>query len=107
MRDYDNMPVLNWQEDKASQKAKAQILHQEPLIMQMPDDFDFSVNGDQFGCMLQEDTGILYNCNGGEIMQQLVTQNQLPAMEGIAEACTESNSQVDIDSAHKRIIVHD
>ena len=43
MRDYDNMPVLDWRDDKAPQKAKAQILRQEPVVLQMPDDFDASL----------------------------------------------------------------
>jgi hypothetical protein len=107
MRDYDNMPVLDWRDEKAPIKAKAQILHQEPVILQMPDDFDASVDGDQFGCKLQQDTGILYDCEGGKILQQLATQSRLPALNTIAEACIKSSSQVDIDSKRRRIIVHD
>ncbi len=107
MHDYDNMPVLDWRNDKAPQKAKAQILHQEPVILQMPDDFDASVDGDQFGCKRQQNNGILYDCEGGKILQHLATQNHLPALNNIAEACIESSSQVDIDSTQKRIIVHD
>lgn len=107
MRSYSNMPVLNFQEAKASQKAAAQILHQEPVVLQMPDDFDTTVDADEFGCKLQDDTGILYDCDGGKILQQLATQNETPTLGKVAEACVKSNSQVDIDSAHKRIIVHD
>lgn len=99
--------MLDWREDNAPQKAKTQILHQEPVILQMPDDFDASVHGDQFGCKRQEDTGILYDCEGGKILQQLATQSRLPALHSVAEACIESSSQVDFDSAHNRIIVHD
>ena len=107
MRDYDNMPVLNWRDEKAPQKAKAQILHQEPMILQMPNDFDASVDGDQFGCKRQEDTGVLYDCEGDKILQQLAAQNRLPTLNTVAEACIESSSQVDLDDFHKRIIVHD
>jgi hypothetical protein len=107
MRDYDNMPVLDWRDDKAPQKAKAQILHQEPLILQMPDNFDASVDGDRFACKLQEDTGILYDCEGGSILQQLAMQNHLPTLNTVAEACIKSSSQVDLDRIRKRIIVHD
>ena len=107
MRDYENMPVLDWSEDKAPQKAKAQILHQQPLILQMPNDFNASVDGDEFGCKLQEDTGILYDCDGGRILRQLAEQNRIPSLDTVAEACIESNSQADIDSDHKRLIGHD
>lgn len=107
MRDYDNMPVLSWEEDEAPSKAKAQILHQEPVVLQMPEDFSAAVDGDQFDCKLDDDSGILHDCEGGRLLQWLATQNQLPGLNTVAEACIVSSSRVDIDSMHKRIIVHD
>lgn len=106
MRDYDNMPVLNWSENRAPEKASAQILHQEPVILQMPDDFDTALDGNAYNCQ-QQDNGIIYNCDGHKILQQLATQNNLPELNTIAKACLQSSSQVDIDSQHHRIIVHD
>lgn len=107
MRDHDNMPVLDWNEDNTPIKAKAQILRQEPVVLQMPTNFNASLDGDDFGCKLQKDTGELFDCDGGKLLQQLATQNQLPALNIVAEACIESSSQVDIDSARKRIAIHD
>jgi len=107
MRDYDNMPVLDWSAPQAPIKAKAQILHQEPVILQMPDSFDPSLDGEVFGCELQGDSGILYNCEGGNVLNRLAIQNELTDLTMLAEACFQSGSQVDIDSEHKRIIVHD
>ena len=107
MRDYDNMPVLDWKEDKAAQKAKAHILHQEPVVLQMPEDFDTSVDDNEFDCKLKEDTDLIYDCDGGKILHYLAAQNQIPTLDLVAEACIESSSQVDIDGTHKRIIVHD
>lgn len=107
MRDYDNMPVLDWNEDKAPLKAKAQILHQEPVIIQMPDNFDTALDGQQFGCRVEEDDGSLQDCEGNTLLQQLAAQNSLPSLNIIAEACYKSSSQVDIDRHRKRIIVHD
>ena len=107
MRDYDNMPELDWSDEKAAQKAAAQILHQEPVILQMPDGFDMSLDADAFGCELQESSGILYNCAGGKVLRQLAMQNHLAELDIVAAACIRSSSQVDIDGAHKRIIVHD
>jgi hypothetical protein len=107
MRDYDNMPVLDWRDDKAPQKAKAQILRQEPVVLQMPDDFDAAlVDGEEFDCELHKETGILHDC-GGRVLSRLAEQNQLPSLNIVAEACIESSSRVDIDSARKRLIVHD
>lgn len=107
MRDYGNMPVLDWMDDMAPNKAKAQILHQEPVILQMPGDFNTSLDAEQFGCKQQEEKSILYDCSGGRILQQLAVQNHVPSLRTIADACIESGSQVDIDIVQKRIIVHD
>lgn len=107
MRDFDNMPVLDWSEENAPQRAQVQILHQEPVILKMPYNFDASVDGNEFGCKLQENTGVLYDCDGGKLLHQLAEQNILPDLNLIAEACITSSSQVDIDNTQKRLIVHD
>lgn len=107
MKDYDNMPVLDWGDAKAPQKARAQIIHQEPVILNMPLSFDTSVNGADFGCKLDKETGILYNCDGGKLLNTLASLNELAYLDIVAEACIESNSQVDVDGARHRLIVHD
>ncbi|MFN2339492.1 MAG: hypothetical protein ABR544_11035 [Gammaproteobacteria bacterium] len=107
MRDYGNIPVLEWRDTSASQKARAQILHQEPVILQMPEDFDAGIDGSQFGCSLHEESGILYDCDGGEVLNRLATKNAIPELLILAEACELSSSQVDIDKENKRLIVHD
>jgi hypothetical protein len=107
MRDYSNIPLLDWTEDRAALKARAQILRQEPVILQMPDTFDACLDNDDYGCSLHEETGILYNCDGGRLLHSLAQRNQLSGLDQIAEACSESSSQVDIDPTRKRLIVHD
>lgn len=107
MRDYSNIPLLDWTDDRTPSRARAQILHQEPAILQMPDTFDALLDNDDYGCILHEETGILYNCDGGRLLYRLAQQNQLPGLYHIAEACSESSSQVDIDRSSKRLIVHD
>ena len=107
IRDYDNMPVLDWSEEKAVLKAKAQIMHEEPVILQMPDSFDASLEGEEYGCKLQEETGIYYDCSAGESLKWLADKNALSGLKTIAEVCIESGSQVDIDCERNRIIVHD
>lgn len=106
MRDYDNIPVLDWEEDHAVMKAKAQIMRQEPLILQMPDNFDASVDGKDCGCKLQQDTSILYDCDGGKALHLLARRNHLSELNIVVEACIITSYQVDIDGAHKRIVVH-
>lgn len=107
MRNHENMPILDWGEEKAPHKAQAQILLQEPVILQMPTDFNAAIDGDRFGCKLDEDSGILYDCDGGELLHHLAQANRLPGLKTVADACSESSSQVDIDNRRKRIIVHD
>ena len=107
MRDYGNMPILDWTGDKAPLKAKAQIMHEEPVILQMPSTFDITLNEEHFSGKQHEDTGILYNCDASEALSWLATQNNEPDLNIIAEACAYSSSLVDIDGARKRLIVHD
>ena len=107
MRDYSNMPQLDWTEDKTALRAKAQILHQEPVILQMPETFDAFLDNNEYGCILHEATGILYNCDGGKLLHRLAQQNLLPGLDQVAEACSQSSSRVDLDRARKRLIVHD
>lgn len=107
MRTYDNVPVLNWQEKKAPLKAKAQILHQEPVIIQMPDNFNTRLDDSEIDCVDRGKDGMLYNCQGGDLLNKLAVINALPDLNIIAEACVESSSQVDIDPKRKRLIVHD
>jgi hypothetical protein len=107
MHDYDNVPVIEWGTKHAALKAKAQILHQEPVVLQMPADFNTDINGDDYNCRLNENTGVLHECNGAAILNRLAAENNYPSLNTIAEACMKSGSQVDIDTRSRRIIVHD
>jgi hypothetical protein len=107
MRDYDNMPMLDWSAKNAALKAKAQILHQEPVVLNMPASFDATLDGEAYGCKTDEDSGMLIDCDGGEALKRLAEQNHLRDLDIVAEACVRSNSQVDIDTVHRRLIVHD
>lgn len=107
MRDHGNMPLLHWTSDNAPLRAKAQIMHEEPVILQMPDTFQMPLNGEKFAGKLDEETGILYDCNGLKALNWLAIQNHEPDLSIIAQACDYSSSLVDIDSMHNRVIVHD
>ena len=50
MRDYNNRPVLNWEDSISTQKAMAQVRHAEPVILQIPKDFILSINALTCGC---------------------------------------------------------
>jgi len=107
MRDYSNIPTLNWTENDAARKAQAQIMRQEPVILQMPQSFRTDVDGSNFHCELDEQSGVLYGCDGGKLISELAAQNRIPELDRVAEACVRSSSLVDLDSSHKRLIVHD
>jgi hypothetical protein len=107
MRDYGNMPLLEWTGQNAAIKAKAQIMHEEPVILQMPETFDATVNAEEFSGKVHEVTGILYDCEGPKVLEWLANRNDEPDLHIIAEACAYSSSLVDIDSNRKRLIVHD
>ena len=42
MRDYNNMPVLDWSGENVPIKAKTRIMHEEPVTLQMPNTSDVS-----------------------------------------------------------------
>ena len=107
MRDYDNLPVLDWTDQHSALKAKAQILHEEPVILQMPDDFDCIVDAAECNCQENDDPGLLLNCDGGEILNRLAEANDMPGLRTVAEACVEAGSRVDVDITGNRLIVHD
>jgi hypothetical protein len=107
MRDYSNIPTLNWTENDAARKAQAQIMRQEPVILQMPQSFRTDIDGSYFHCELDEQSGVLYGCDGGKLIRELAARNRIPELDRVAEACARSSSLVDLDSSHKRLIVHD
>ena len=107
MRDYSNMPVLDWSGENAPIKAKTQIMHEEPVILQMPDTFDVSLNGERFSGKLITENGIQFNCDGFRVLVWLANQNREPDLAMIADACAYSSSLVDVDGARNRLIVHD
>jgi len=107
MHSYQNAPKLKWGGRDTPLKARAQILHKEPVILKMPASFNDSVDPQEYDCELDKESEMLVNCNGGPLLDRLATQNKLPELNKIAEACKKSSAQVDIDSEHKEIIVHD
>lgn len=106
MRDYDNIPKLDWSAENTALKAKMQILHQEPVILNMPASFDATLDGDAYGCRIDAGSGILFDCDG-EALHRLAEQNHLSDLDIVADACVRSSSQVDIDATNRRLIVHD
>jgi len=108
MRDYTNIPKVKWEEAASQYRAKAQILHQEPVVLDMPDSFVYDIGDvDRHHCQFNAETGIYYNCDGGDLLDHLANINQQPALHELARACNTTHSQLDIDANGRRLIIHD
>ena len=108
MYDYDNMPSLNWSGEATVHHAKAQLLREEPVVLNMPAGFDFFVEDPEAcGCALDTDHGILYNCDPKGALGALAGRNQESGVDELMDAAVESGSRVDIDVTGRRIILHD
>lgn len=103
----DNMPTVDWQDGQNVSRVKVQVMHEEPVILQMPADMDWSVDGSEFECTADPESGMQRDCEGGGLLRKLAQLNDMPALKDIADACEYSSSRVDIDPAGSRIIIHD
>ncbi|MBS3801109.1 MAG: hypothetical protein KGY40_09025 [Thioalkalivibrio sp.] len=106
MRSVNNMPEIDWQDGKNAMRKKFQVMHEEPVVLNMPADMDGSVNAGEFGCTL-DDSGMPRDCEDGSLLHRLAELNDMSGLEHIATACVYSSSRVDIDAAVSGLIVHD
>lgn len=107
MRDYSSTPILDWQTRGSLNKARFQILHQEPVALQMPEDFDMGLSTEDLGSNVNEKDGVVYNCDGTTAMQLLAVKNRSQDLDALAKACHAASFRVDIDTAQHRFIFHD
>ncbi len=107
MRDYSNMPVLNWEGPISAKKAMAQVHHAEPVILQMPEDFTLTIDAPSCGCEAGDDPAHHINCNAADTLKALAASNNVPELAKLAEIAHEAGQAVDIESDNRRIIIHD
>lgn len=107
LRDYSNMPAVRWEGRTTALRAKAQILHEEPVVLLMGEGFDLSVDHDACHCHVDEASGILYSCEPRQTLESLAEKNDEPELAILAEAAVEASQVVDLDAAGARIIIHD
>lgn len=106
MRDYKNIPKLNWQNDKSTlARIKAQVIREEPLILLMPDDFKLSIDAEDCGC--RPDSGMLLECQPQAVMATLARDNDIPDLKEIGDTIKMAGLKVDVDNQGKRLIIHD
>lgn len=107
MAHYDNVPAVNWDNGQHATQAKMQVLKKEPVILNMPDGMDWSVDENAFRCRRDGSDDTLVDCQGSDLLHHLARQNDLPGLEQVAQACAESKSRVDLHPAQQRIVVHE
>lgn len=106
-RHYSNMAELDLNEPNSINKAKTQILHQEPVILNLPKDFNMNLNWQEYNCLWDKVADTHYNCDAGKALKELAKNNQIMELNELSSACIESSSQLDIDCRNHRLIFHD
>ncbi|WP_017941036.1 MULTISPECIES: hypothetical protein [unclassified Thioalkalivibrio] len=103
----DNLPTVDWQDGQNAARVKFQVMHEEPVVLMMPSGMDWSVDGSEFGCTADPDSGMQRNCEGSGLLRKLAELNDMPRLKDIADACEYSSSRIDTDPSCARIIFHD
>jgi len=106
MRDYSNMPKLEWRDDKATlAKIKTQVMREEPVILVMPAGFDFDL--DATACDGHEESGSLIDCKANRALSILAEQNDAPDLQEIGNAANAAGLTVDINPTEGYLVIHD
>ena len=107
MHDYSNMPTIAWHDGDSLARVKMQILHQEPAILEMPGNFQYTVEAATDQCRRDEEKGVFYDCGPEAILTELASLNQMPALKDLIKPCVDSGSRLDLDEYNGRLIIHD
>ena len=106
MRDYGNMPKIDWQDDKPTLvRIKAQLAREEPVILQLPEGFDLIFDAQVCGC--EEKRDMLLDCQPQAVFAALAEANNTAALTGVGEQAKEAGQIVDVDRTGQRLIIHD
>ncbi len=106
MRDYGNMPKIDWHDDKSTvAKIKVQISLQEPIIIRLPGDFNLTLDETDYGCEKKGD--LLVGCQALDIFATLATRNDLPVLNEIGKLAHDKGQIVDIDAPNNSLVVYD
>jgi hypothetical protein len=106
MRDYDNMPKIDWQNDKATlARIKAQISLQEPVIIYLPEDFKLSFDAAACGCECK--AKMQFNCRPQALFSALAKDNDLPSLIELGDLAHVKGQVVDVDLNKQILIIYD
>lgn len=107
MRDYSNIPVLNWEGPLSAKKAMAQVHHAEPVVIQLPTDFILAIDAPACGCETGDNPAHHLDCHAAATLKALAQENNVPELAELAEVAHEAGQVVDIETDTRRIIIHD
>lgn len=107
MRDYSNMPVLNWEGPLSAKKAMAQVHHAEPVVIQLPEDFVLAIDAPACGCDMGDNPAHHLDCDAADTLRTLAQENNVPELAELANVAQEAGQVVDIETDNRRIIIHD
>jgi len=106
MRDYDNMPKIDWQNDKATlARIKAQINLQEPVIIRLPEDFKLTF--DAAACACKNKAEMQLYCRPQPLFSTLAESNDLPALIELGNLAHARGQVVDVDLNRRFLIIYD
>lgn len=103
---YEDFPLLDWEDEYSAAKAAAHLLDEACLIILMPREIALDVDPEECGCDLEEDDGVLYSCDPGEALELIAEKNGIDALIEVAEAAAEAGVLLDIDLEGRRLIFH-
>lgn len=107
MRNFDNLPVMAWDGENSALRARTQIMHEEPLILEMGTGFDITVDADACKCQTADDGKNFMGCDPKCTLSLLADANHLPALAKVGEVAEQAGMQVALDRTRSRIIIYD
>ena len=107
MRDYSNMPVLEWDGEIAAKKAMAQVHHAEPVILQMPKDYVLGIDAEACGCQPGETADRHVDCHAEDTLRFLANENKDASLAKLGEVAHEAGQTVDVLLDTWQIVIHD
>lgn len=107
MRDYSNIPKMDWKENKGTlARIKNQISHEEPVILLMPPNYNFEFYAEE-ACQYDLKSDIFYDCTPNSVLSSLAQQNSDATLEQVGAIADEAGLILDVDSLHRQLIIHD
>ncbi|HKK14566.1 MAG TPA: hypothetical protein VKA14_07895 [Gammaproteobacteria bacterium] len=107
MRSYENLPVMAWGGDRSAMRVRAQLLHEEPVILNMGRPFDVASQAGGCGCRHVAEDGRYLGCNPARALGALAGVDGWTALDAVGQAATRAGFVADLDPGHGRIVLHD